>query len=204
MQLATSLASRWSRINSKSLGWEVLNAVREAPFIRSMYVWIFSVPVVVKAFQKTEDVVWVEIFGAEFRLHLSLPFSWQVFFWCAVSFGLANLLTLVFAPKIIKENKSFDDFQRAGKGDVHLSQYASDLKRSHTAYRWDSFAATHEIQWDNYRAFLKEKFWEFYSTANMERPYIRGVCSICYMLGFGLLGWLVCSNIFWVLTYLYF
>lgn len=191
-------------ITTRVLSWEKLNAIREAKFIRSMYVWIFAVPVLAKLFQTVEDVVYLTVFRHVFEVHLSLPFSWQVFFWCAVSFGLANILALIFAPNIIKENKSYSDFQVAGKGEEHLGQYTSEIKAlelyrpfSRERPAFESYA----VMQDDYREHLRKTFWELYNEANQKRFRIRIVCTVCYTLGFSLLAWLLFSNIFWVVRF---
>lgn len=186
-------------ITTKIPYWDTLNAIRETKFIRSMSVWIFVVPVVAKVFQKVEEAVRLDVFGQEFELCLSLPFSWHVFFWCAVSFGFSNLIVILWAPKIIKENKDFSSFRVAGKNENHLAVYANEVGSQIKPFE---FSRTHSPEEEgHYQDYLRGQFWQLYDHANMGRFFARCFCGFGYLVGVLLLGYLLLSNICWVIRF---
>ena len=61
---------------------------------------------------------------------LSLPFSWQVFFFCALSFSFANVIYILKCPPLVRKYNNFADFKTKEDSRYflvnYLKQHASD------------------------------------------------------------------------------
>ena len=190
-------------LTKEKISWSSLRAIQRTKFIGSMYVWVLIVPVAAKVFQKVEELVALNVFGHVFRLQLSLPFSWQAFFWCAIFFGLANALTVAFAPRIVKEQNNAAEFISAKKGDLHLEQYAKEIGHGHSRYDWEQYAQSDEVMRRRYEAHLVGSFWKLSEHANKTKPWVRYVCALCYSMGLLLLGYVLLVNTIWVIRYMF-
>lgn len=102
-------------LSKLNMGWQELRQIQRSKFISSMYIWIFVVPVVAKLLFKIEEHLAFDFFGQKIELVLSLPFSWKIFFYCALSFSIANSIV------------SFSGFIGDGKNHEHLKDYAKDI-----------------------------------------------------------------------------
>jgi len=106
-----------------SFGWQTLRAIQNNKLIKSMYVWLFIVPILAKIVSYVDDKIQIVVFEKIFILDLVLPFSWQSLFFTAFLFVIANLLFVLFAPNIIKEHINYQDFINSGKGEKQLEEY---------------------------------------------------------------------------------
>lgn len=75
-----------------------------------MLIWMLITPVFAKALSSTNSVT-VSFLQTDNDISLSLPFSWQVFFFCALSFTIANLIYFYKCPLLIKKYGYYSDFE---------------------------------------------------------------------------------------------
>ena len=72
--------------------WDQLRKIKEIRVIRSMYIWLFIVPVSAKALSTINTEAKLIIFNHIFDVNLTLPFSWKIFYFSALSFAIANVI----------------------------------------------------------------------------------------------------------------
>jgi len=151
-----------------------------------MYMWLFIVPILAKAFAKLERVANVNMFSSTFELSLELPFSWKVFYFSALSFAAANLIFILRCYSLVKDHKSFADFRDQGKGERQLEQYAREA-----GLAFEEFAKFAEVVAEDARLegrHLQEPFWRIYEGLNEARPAWRAACGVLYLVGFILIS----------------
>ncbi|WP_299178866.1 hypothetical protein [uncultured Neptuniibacter sp.] len=186
------------------LNWSQLNQIRGIKLISSMYIWIFLVPIAVKLLSLADNVATLEIFKYQFAVHLSLPFSWQVFYFSALSFALATLIYQARCPRIIKEYPTYSSFEIEGKPEWHLKDYAHDIGLDYSDYRETMEYAMEDghIEVLEGKEFTQSLFWNIHHKADKERNISFTICLSAYVIGFILIGWVVIQNFVWVINYL--
>ena len=167
--------------------------------------WIFIVPVIAKALSKLDDPIELLIFSYKLELQASLPFSWKIFYFAALSFFIANLVFIWKCPRLIKEHSDFADFKEKGKNLLHLYYY--DFK-SHDEF--DTFEKWMELRdyvvdtrTANYPPQIEQTFWDIHLFQNLYWLNSRAVCLILYVIGFILISIVLIQNL-WVVLKLIF
>jgi hypothetical protein len=172
-----------------------------------MYIWILIVPIFAKNFYKINNYLTFQVAGQKIEIIFSLPFSWKVFFFSALAFSIANTITLLRCPRIIKEHLSADGFIRDGKKEDHLNEYAKNINIGYQYRREalkfnDTLDLSPEIKNKDFLKsegeYLTLKFWEIYKQGEIVFPIFRSVTLIFYMVGFILFLWVLSMNIYWV------
>ena len=107
--------------------WKVLKKFADIKLVKFSYIWIITVPVLAKLLMKIGDVLPIKIGEVTFNINLSLPFSWQMFFFSALSFSLAQFIFNLVCPEIVKDFKNQREFENDGKTVIQLGSYLKDL-----------------------------------------------------------------------------
>ncbi len=92
------------------MSWLSISEIGNSRVVRSMLIWMIITPVLAKAFSSVNSVNF-SIFKTDQAIILSLPFSWQVFFFCALSFTIANIIFLIKCPPLIRKYNNYADFE---------------------------------------------------------------------------------------------
>jgi len=176
--------------------WSFLAKIQRIRTVKSMYVWLFIVPLIAKALIKVEGVADLTIFEHNFSIQLGLPFSWKVFYFSAISFAAANLVFLSRSYNLIKDHSSFSDFRDQGKSQRQLDQYANEAEFSLADIGYDedyekNFPQEFRLEGKH----LQDPFWRLYEKLDNARPYWRFICGILYLLGFILISIILYQNI---------
>jgi len=138
------------------------------------------------------------VFGQHIEMEFSLPFSWKIFFFCALFFGIANIIVITFRPRIIKDHLSYTGFIGDGKGEDHLNTYSIEIGGHYRSFsETPEHLRTHVESREDY---IKNNFWSIYNESNSYRLFWRITCSIFYVLGFILFGWVLIRNVIWVIS----
>ena len=87
--------------------WSSLNSLGKSKTLKSSYIWIVVVPLVAKLFSKIESTIDFTLFGAKISVNLSLPFSWQMFYFSALfnkqpDFGRSEIAFLKYINWLLK------------------------------------------------------------------------------------------------------
>ena len=164
------------------ISWSALNKIQNIWAVKSMYVWLFVVPIIAKLLSKLEDVANLTIFQYSFELQLGLPFSWKIFYFSALCFAIANLIFVGRCHSIIKDHTNFNHFEGEGKTSQQLYRYGNEM-----GFTYDDS--------DLVERTLKELFWDLYETSSLRRTFSRIICTIFYVAGFILIGWVILQNL---------
>lgn len=195
--------------------WSTLAKIQRFKVIQSMYIWLFIVPIIAKTLAKVEQTASLTIFDHTFNIQLSLPFSWKVFYFSAFCFTVANLIFMWKCYKLIKDHNNFSDFQEQGKGARHLYDYSleagedvdEDLNRLTNIelgtgeFEPDDGFRMPETEFekkykneDRRQTYFKSQFWTLRSLSDTNRLFYRVMCSLLYLLGFILIGYVFIEN----------
>lgn len=109
------------------INWRTLSYFGNHKLINKSYIYLFFVPVIAKLLSKINSPLDFIMADTKYSLVLSLPFSWQMFFFGAFFFTLGTIVYNLFVPKIIRENQSYGSFLIDNKEYGHLVDYLDDL-----------------------------------------------------------------------------
>jgi len=147
-----------------------------------------------------------------FEFVAKLPFSWRLLFTAAILFTLASLLYNIFAPSIIKENKSFGEFSRKKRTFAQIVDYMADLGIAKHSLESKYGIALNGVPGEtrfyqsgnkqenqNYNeALLVDNLMNAYTSvrsfAIFNRPLILIVSFLLYILGILCLGYVIFQN----------
>lgn len=165
------------------LKWQDLKKISDTRLVKGMYFWVVFVPISAKFLALIESPLNAKLFDTTVRLQLSLPFSWTAFFFAAVSFSIARILFIAFAPKIISDHPSYSHFTEAGKTHAQLKNYASELNLNYAELELPrnlsggGGALNHPDQ-------FQQAYWFVVEKAEEIRSAIRLIISLFYAIGF--------------------
>lgn len=111
----------------KLIDWELIATLGKNQLVRRSYIFFFFVPIAAKILSEIKSPIEILVGKYKFTFLFELPFSWKIFFFSALGFALGSLIYEIFAPKIIKENKSLGDFWTAKKNMHHIFLYMKDV-----------------------------------------------------------------------------
>lgn len=103
--------------------WETLKKIQNIQIVKSTYTWIFIVPIFAQSFAKIKQITTIKVFDQTFEVNLSLPFSWQIFYFSGLFFVIANIFYYIACPEIIKDFSNFNDFISVKKGANQIIDY---------------------------------------------------------------------------------
>ncbi len=173
--------------------WETLSRIQRTRHVKSMYIWLFVVPVIANLLSQVDSAANVTIFAYQFIVPLKLPFSWKIFYFSALCFSISNFLYLVRCYSIIKDNRSYSDFEMEGKGKGQLLCYSQEVGVELGTKITESNASDLET------SFLKETFWEVFKQANLKRTPERILCGSLCAIGYLLISIVLIQNFYEVL-----
>lgn len=116
----TPSALHWIRSTFPTPNWSLLKTYGTSRILRSSYYWILIVPMAARALRNVRGPYHASVFNSQFTFELVLPFSWQMFYWSAVSVGIATLIYSVRCPELVQRYASFADFSEPGRGQREL------------------------------------------------------------------------------------
>ncbi|MGA1940278.1 hypothetical protein [Arcobacter sp. YIC-310] len=97
------------------MNWEFISKFGKNKLIKSSTVWVIIVPIFLKITPEIEKM---------FQLTLTLPFSWELFYYASIFFMIGTFIFQYYCPKIIYENNSYADFNTKGVGIYRLLDYS--------------------------------------------------------------------------------
>ncbi len=101
-------------ISEAKFRWSNIKTLGNSKIVKSSYLWIVIVPILAKALGQLNEIITINLLGAQFSLNFTLPFTWKIFFFAAIFFALGQLLFNIYCPSIIKNFQSFADFKNNG------------------------------------------------------------------------------------------
>lgn len=96
--------------------WSSLRKLGNNRLLRSSYIWLLAVPFLANLLLKIGPEIKIPLWDSEIILNLSLPFSWQMFYFSAVAFAIASAIYSIGCPKIVSDYERYSEFKDEGKG----------------------------------------------------------------------------------------
>ena len=121
------------------INWKLLKSFNENKFVRTSYIYLLLVPILVNALNGINNTLNIVAFEESFVIHASLPFRWKYFFFAALFFTLGSLMYYFFAPLMIKQNKHFADFKSKDYGFNELHGYLENLNMGNSFLKKNGF-----------------------------------------------------------------
>ena len=118
-----------------------------------------------------------EVFGTTLTIHVGLPFSWKIFYVSAVFLAASSLLYQVFCPRLIKDL----DGNRQAIGGVDLN----------TIQRYIELMRLGEQELQEAQSQGVNQGGRAWDIGEGRRPGARLLCGFGYMVGLGLIAWIV-------------
>lgn len=177
--------------------WSQIGYIHNTNTVKSMYVWLFVVPILVKALSEIPLELRFFVAGQVIPIRMELPFSFFCFYLSAFFFVLSNLIFQSKCPQLIKDHSSWRSFAEHGKGIEHLYDYANGL------------AVTEEEKnkaWTVERSdmpggIMQDQFWRFHELGELQAPQYRVAAMVLTYLAFALMAWVILQNLFTVAKY---
>lgn len=192
--------------------WETINSIGTTKFAQSSFVFLFSVPVLVRFFDESK-------YSAVFDFEL--PFSWTVLYFMSMCVGLSTTLYFWRCPDLVKRYKNYGAFQIEGRGIPYLmSELRACLKNSSNAISLkelfelvdEQFANDIYLSPNRLNASRIENepnpldmqlvYLMCRDVANSTYPSVRTLATLSYITGFTMFAWVVAENLFYVLKHL--
>ena len=165
-------------LHSSTMNWENLYKLKSVKTVSSMYIWLFLVPLLVKATNGIQGNHTLNIFGSDFQIDFDLPFSWYFFYFSALFFVIGNILVTLFCPQIVKDALDSRVFQYNSKDSFKVVEYGVELGLDIDLTRDDQFQVD-----------------EIYVLGVRHRPIIRPIVFLAYLAGLLLITAVVLQNI---------
>ncbi len=117
-------------INKLFLRWQTLSKVGNSRVFKTSFIWLLIVPFFAKLFHSIETISF-NFFGKDYVLDLTLSFSFQMLFFSAIFATIGQILYTIYAPTLISNYDSYNEFKEEGKGLEQLKvEYKFLLKKA--------------------------------------------------------------------------
>ncbi len=206
--------------------WTTLRNFGNLKIFKTFYFWIIFVPLCAKFFEDVNGKISIRFLDYPWNLTLSLPFSWQIFYFSSVAIGLAMLLFSIRCPEIIRIYNTYTDFNDAGKTRYQVREYFIDhiniekldfdLKyrialflNEFTGYQNPQIEVDKcKTKRDLVRLVFEnnvesgknmDSFWFVQDSVNTSNLFSRMLCTLLFIVGFILMSIVFCQNFKYVL-----
>lgn len=180
--------------------WDDLNRFGKNRLLQSSYAWLFVVPMVAKALRAIDDPLILTGISEGLRIHLTLPFSWQVFYVSAVVVSIAGAIYALVCPDLIRKFNTFAEFRAEERGLEYLRMYAGRMgtQARTEGEGLDAVVLAHDVEKTNPEKELRDLFWRVHSLENSKSPILRAVCFTLYCVGLLLITIILVQNFVFV------
>jgi hypothetical protein len=114
--------------------WTDLRRFGESRTLRSSYAWFVIVPVAARAIAglRESQTPWVTLIGLD---SVTLPFSWQVFFFAALCVSMGGVIYELGCPRVLRDYGSWREFSDSGQPDQRLLGVLIEVLSRNSPYR---------------------------------------------------------------------
>lgn len=106
----------------KYMNWTQVSDIGNSKVVKSMMIWLIVTPILAKALDSVDSINFAFLQPDE-AITISLPFSWQVFFFCALVFTIANLIYVCRCPLLIRKYTNYYRFKESDNSLYLLVNY---------------------------------------------------------------------------------
>lgn len=207
--------------------WLAIAILGRSKIIKSFSIWFLIVPFLIKILDKIPGSVSVILLEKEFSFNLATPFPNQIywFYFASVLFALGNLIYSMRCPGIIKSYKSYAEFREIDGSSVSpllaLEEFCDSKETTNddndaVVFDFiDKYCEAHCKQeclaqgnWHlklNYCRVSEKDIPNVFSHVREAANYLhrrsRQVCALLYILGMFIIAFILCQNVYLVLSY---
>jgi len=174
----------------RKMDWVSISKVGGSKFIQSFSIWIMLVPIIAKLFGNLPDIIEVRLFGSTFFFDIVLPFGLSIFYFSALSFGVANIIYLISCPQIIKNYENAGDFYNKRGSVSELSYYSKKINSNTYNSQFTKLSSSS----NNSEQIKSDIFSGLVSDYKLNNTYIRAFVCFFYTMGFFLLALVIGQN----------
>ncbi|WP_425399577.1 hypothetical protein [Aeoliella sp.] len=102
--------------------WSSLSRISKITWVRSSYIWFIVVPLAAYLLKDIGPNLTFTLGSKIYVIPVGLPFSWQLFYFGAVSFAVGALLYTSFSPPLVRDYTSFSQYQDEGRGSEFITK----------------------------------------------------------------------------------
>jgi|tagenome__1003787_1003787.scaffolds.fasta_scaffold20990108_20 hypothetical protein len=178
--------------------WEGLNRLGHSRVLKTSYVWLLVVPTAARVLKTINSPIVLSGIGEGLRFDLALPFSWRLFYFSAVAISIAGIIHTVACPQLIKNFKTYREFEFEGRGLSYLKSYAENLRRFEFSGDAEKVMTEPHVRLDIPKEWLADVFYQLYNSENVKHRIWRSLCLLLYIIGLGLIGVVLIQNFIYV------
>lgn len=206
--------------------WLAIAILGRNNIVKSFSIWFLIVPFIIKLLDKIPESLSVVLFEEKFSFHLATPFPSQIywFFFASVLFAFGNLIYSIRCPGIIKSFKSYAEYKEIDGSSVSsifaLEEFCDakeTTSKDNDAVVFDFVDKYCEVEcknecvaqesWHlklNYCRVSEKDIPNIFSHVRQAANYLhrrsRQVCALLYILGLLIISFILCQNIYLVLS----
>jgi hypothetical protein len=223
MKILESILHYFTKTIGNAPKWSAFNQLGKSRISKSTYIWIVTVPLLSKLICKIGPEIRIPIISQHAILTLGLPFSWKIFYFSSLAFGLATIIYSIKCPEIIRKYNRYSQFKEEGKGQRQIIDYLIQATIPHAN------GSMQIISFDEINKFVNlisdeptsiktledaynmkivgeridYSFWYVRSRLELSGYWARISCGILYLIGFSLLLILLAQNTWYVLRVIF-
>jgi len=177
--------------------WRKLRRYGNNRIIKSSYIWIVAVPIVAKLIPELERM----LSSMDYAINLTLPFSWQLFYFGSLCFAISSWVYSAFCPYLIKGYRTPVDYWASGHGIRELDIYAKKTFSDFGDIESDRLIEKYKgiITYEDEEATNNSKFIFLQDETKNKRLFALRICNYGYCIGFLFFLWVMYQNLCFVI-----
>jgi hypothetical protein len=172
--------TKWQNRLLEVVAWTQIRNLHKMRVFQQMYGWMFLVPVLARIVSKFPETVIFKFLDQELTFSITLPFSWEMFYYSSVSIVISNVIYQLFCPRLIKDHANPTSFIEERKGIPNLERYRVMLGEPPVLME--------KALGENEETKLDRIFWSLHSYADSTGQLARVCTALFLAIGFVLIG----------------
>lgn len=202
--------------------WSSINSLSQSKLVQSAGIWFVIVPIIAKLVEGFDGEIPISLGERVYTLQLVLPFNWQLIFFSAFFFMIANVIYQANCREIVKRYKCFAEFKNDGNSRLQLNEQLKEIvwnnKKNCINENYKNIMDAYLKHYTNTVNLPSEQkgyllvlddlskakaddgnaFNFVYNVANKDKQKWLTVAKCMYICGFTLLGLIALMNVYYV------
>lgn len=176
-----------------AINWEVVNKLGKNRLLRTSYIWLILVPPLAKLLSTIRSPLDFSQYVPGLIINLSLPFSWQTFYFSAVIISTAGVIYFLRCPEIVKSFSTFAEFKAEGRDLNYLKKYAEKIGQE------IPFLKEPTIESSRIDYYMSKGFWQLFDYEKQQNQWAVVISFCLYIIGIALIIWVLVDNFIFVI-----
>jgi hypothetical protein len=202
--------------------WRNIDSIGKTRFSKSSYYFLILIPILVRLTEGLVSPFKFVFVGIEHEVNLTVPFTWHMFFWGALSISIGTFLYYIFCPSFIKKYRNFGEFKAKGEADIVLMNLGkkylendpdfTDIVKQRPYFNHDTMEdsdgprlfsiITSQSENIGYNHGLKTIFHKLYDILNRKNIFLIRITTIFYIAGIVCFIMVLGQNIWFVIKHM--